>query len=215
MGRGKPFAGSCYSTVVTRAPLQHSLDCALLSCFPPPSPSPSTSRPSFTPRPQAAHLHPLSLPLNALPRYALPFPFPSPFLFPFPFPFFFPEQPQACRLLRPPLPQQAYLAPPALHSHLFDTLPAHALASHALPCPSLSRSQIYLKRAGYFGLPSPGKPSSRLTWSQIQEIVRSKGQTAIGFAPSKGGPEAMRLAPAVDEVFEVTGSDQIVVISEN
>jgi hypothetical protein len=52
-----------------------------------------------------------------------------------------------------------------------------------------------------------------LSWSQIQEAVRARGQTAIGLAPLAGGPDAMVLAPAAGERFTVTDGDEIIVVA--
>ncbi|KAI8465303.1 MAG: hypothetical protein J3K34DRAFT_461471 [Monoraphidium minutum] len=78
--------------------------------------------------------------------------------------------------------------------------------------------EIYLKRASCFGLPPAGAPrgaAAPATWAQVQEAARARGQTAIGVAPARGGPDAIRLAPAADEVFELSEADEIVVIADN
>jgi hypothetical protein len=74
--------------------------------------------------------------------------------------------------------------------------------------------EIYLRPASAFGLPPAGRGAPRpVTWAQVSEAVRSRGQTAIGVAPAGGGPGALRLAPAAAETFEVGPNDEIVVIS--
>lgn len=72
-------------------------------------------------------------------------------------------------------------------------------------------TQIYLRRGSCYGLPA-GTP---LSWAQITEAVRARGQIAIGVAPHVGGPEAMSLAPAVDESFVISDQDEIIVIAMN
>jgi hypothetical protein len=70
-----------------------------------------------------------------------------------------------------------------------------------------------LKRAACFGLPPAGKGPVSLSWAQVQEAARLRGQTAIGIAPAHGGPDAIRLAPAADELFVIRDNDEIVVIA--
>lgn len=52
-----------------------------------------------------------------------------------------------------------------------------------------------------------------MTWAQVSEAVRARGATAIGLAPSVGGPDAILLAPAYDEVVTVGEDDEVVVIA--
>jgi len=73
--------------------------------------------------------------------------------------------------------------------------------------------EIYLRHASAFGLPPAGRSPKPLTWLQVSEAVRAKGQTAVGVAPAAGGPGALRLAPAAADLFELTADDEIVVIA--
>jgi hypothetical protein len=88
-----------------------------------------------------------------------------------------------------------------------------------LPCPHLPPTrrlpskQFYLKRASAFGLPPAGKTAARLTWSQVQEAARARGQIAVGLAPLAGGPDAIVLAPGANDEFWIQEGDELVVIS--
>ena len=86
--------------------------------------------------------------------------------------------------------------------------------------------EVYLKRAARFGLPPSGggggdgsgsasSETAALTWSQISEAVRLRGQTAVGLAPRVGGPDAIVLAPPAGAVFEVGPEDEVVVVAED
>ncbi|GBF95117.1 ion channel POLLUX [Raphidocelis subcapitata] len=75
--------------------------------------------------------------------------------------------------------------------------------------------EIYLKRASCFGLPPAGAKPSELSWSQVQEAVRARGQTAVGLAPIAGGPDAIVLAPAADERFVLEEGDEIIVVAKD
>ncbi|GBF96827.1 hypothetical protein Rsub_09683 [Raphidocelis subcapitata] len=118
-------------------------------------------------------------------------------------------------------------AAPAVELHLLnpDQLMA-GLVTHASMEPRLNRvfaelltsdsgHEIYLRPASGFGLPPAGRAPAPVTWAQIQEAVRARGQTAIGVAPAGGGPLALRLAPAADDTFDLAAADELVVIARN
>jgi hypothetical protein len=83
------------------------------------------------------------------------------------------------------------------------------------PLPPAPLAQFYLKRVTAFGLPPAGKTAARLSWSQIQEAARARGQIAVGIAPFAGGPDAIVMAPGAGEEFWLSEADELVVISRD
>lgn len=78
---------------------------------------------------------------------------------------------------------------------------------------SAGGAEVYLRAATGYGLPV-GVPVS---WAQICEVVRAKGDTAIGIGPSAPGSSIhrdMQLAVPTDHEVLLQARDRLVVVSQ-